>query len=88
MRKYMPLRDHLRMQTAHELSLTFEEIERIIGASLPRSAGRSQWWANTRYDDDGHVQREAWRAAGYDAFHQAGSDRVIFRKVSHRTNTG
>jgi hypothetical protein len=67
MAKYDLLRDHLMRQTHREFDLTFRQIEDIIGTSLPRSADRRQWWANLRGTST-HVQREAWRAAGYDAF--------------------
>ncbi len=81
MAKYDGLRDFLLRRRDHELSLTFREIENTIGASLPKSADRPQWWANVRDPDTSHVQRNAWRDAGYDAFLVVGSDRVIFRKA-------
>jgi hypothetical protein len=80
MSKYAPLRDYLQRQSGAEFFLTFKEIERIIGASLPRSAARPQWWANVK-EISTHVQREAWRAAKYDAFLIAGSQKVRFRRV-------
>ncbi|MEJ6789554.1 hypothetical protein BrevBR_08360 [Brevundimonas sp. BR2-1] len=48
---------------------------------LPNSAARPQWWANITDPDQSPVQREAWRAAGFDAFLIAGRDRVRFRRV-------
>jgi hypothetical protein len=81
MGKYDPLRDHLRRQKADEFELTFEEIERKLGAMLPNSASSAQWWANVEDPETGQVQREAWRAAGFDAFLIAGKDRVRFRRV-------
>src|SRR5579875_1352586 len=53
---------------AAEIELAFEEVERIIGTSLPDSAARPQWWANETNPDSSHVQCRAWRTAGYDAF--------------------
>lgn len=61
MSKYAPLRDYLMRQRQQEFEMKFREIEDIIGASLPKSADRSQWWANTA-GDDGHVQRELARS--------------------------
>lgn len=81
MGKYDPLRDYLKRQTAAEFEMTFVEIERRLGAMLPKSAERPQWWANVADPATTHVQREAWRAAGYDAFLIAGKDRVRFRRV-------
>jgi hypothetical protein len=68
MAKYAPLRRYLKRQKLSEIVLTFGEIEEIIDAPLPMNAATPQWWANIVNPDHGHVQREAWRAAGYDAF--------------------
>ncbi len=81
MSKYDPLSGHLRRQREGELELTFTEIERILGAMLPKSAARQQWWANTIDPDTSHIQRKAWGDAGYDAFLIAGRDRVRFKRV-------
>lgn len=81
MGKYDPLRDYLRRQQAGEFELTFAEIERKLGAMLPNSANRPQWWANVTDPSGSNVQREAWRAAGFEAFLVAGRDRVRFRRV-------
>jgi hypothetical protein len=80
MAKYDPLCGHLRRQRQAEFELTFPEIERILGAMLPNSATRPQWWANVTDPDTTHVQRKAWREAGYDAFLLIGKDRVKFRR--------
>jgi hypothetical protein len=77
MAKYDPLRDHLGQQTLAEVIIPFAEIERLVGA-LPPSADTPQWWSNVRSEKSTHVQREAWRAAGYDAFLIAGLNKVRF----------
>ena len=89
MSKYDPLSDYLRQQTASELTLSFPEIERVIGGPLPLSAMRPQWWANETSRSTAHVQCLAWRAAGYDAFLYAGR-KVKFRKAdgAGRTASG
>lgn len=81
MGKYDPLRDYLKRQRSQTFELSFAEIERTLGAMLPNSATRPQWWANVADPATTHVQREAWRAAGFDAFLIAGKDRVRFRRV-------
>jgi hypothetical protein len=78
---YDPLRDYLKRHEFQEIELTFQKTEEIIGRPLPRSADRPQWWANQVAP--GRPQREAWRAAGFDAFLIAGSKKVQFRRVSH-----
>jgi hypothetical protein len=81
MARYDPLRDHLLKQSFGELMMTFAEIERLVGL-LPDSADRPQWWANVRSQTSAAVQREAWRAAGYDAFLIAGARKVRFVRVA------
>lgn len=79
MAKYDPLHHHLRRKTDPELEMSFTDIERIVGAMLPKSAERPQWWANETSDDTSHVQCRSWRLAGYDAF-LIGRERVLFRR--------
>lgn len=79
--RYTPLRDWLLGQSREELTLSFQEIEAIIGCALPASADLPQWWANTRKTHT-NVQREAWRATGYDAFLMKGQGRVRFVKTA------
>ncbi|MFG0251481.1 MAG: hypothetical protein ACF8NJ_01245 [Phycisphaerales bacterium JB038] len=63
MAKYDPLRDHLYLSGKARLTLSFSDIESLVG-HLPQSASDHQaWWAN---DQSGpHVQAHAWMAAGY-----------------------
>jgi hypothetical protein len=77
---YDPLRDYLKRQDFRELELSFAQLEEIICRPLPHSAERPQWWANTVAP--GRPQREAWRAAGDDAFLIAGSRKVRFERRS------
>ena len=44
MNDYDPLRDYLKKQTLPEFVLSFEQIEEIIDAALPRAAHRASWW--------------------------------------------
>ncbi|KQY93358.1 hypothetical protein ASD21_11385 [Caulobacter sp. Root1455] len=62
--KYEPLKRHLEGMFQHgEVRLSFAEIERILGFSLPPSAYDAQpWWSNTRA---GHSQAAAWLDAGW-----------------------
>jgi hypothetical protein len=64
--KYDPLHNYLKAQKVDELVLTFEQIEEILDFALPRAAHRAEWW----FDDTPEhprLQRQAVRAAGYDA---------------------
>lgn len=63
MTKYTPLQDFLAHQVKTEVRLGFDEIEKILGASLPRSAYEHQaWWAN---NPDGHSHCRSWNNAGW-----------------------
>jgi hypothetical protein len=78
--KYDPLRDYLRAQTLSEVTLTFKQIEKVLGTGLPINALKSKWWSNELSPSSSHAQRLAWADAGYDAFLYAGR-KVRFKKV-------
>ena len=48
MTHYDALRDYLKQQKQEEFVLSFEEIEEIIDAALPRAAHRASWWETLR----------------------------------------
>lgn len=61
MGKYDPLRAYLSESGLDSVSLTFLEIEKILGCALPDSAyEHRQWWGN-----GSHSQAKAWLNAGY-----------------------
>lgn len=65
--KYEPLQSHLRSipSTVQEVSMTFHEIERILGASLPESAtAHRAWWSNQK-NSKIRPQAYAWLSAGF-----------------------
>jgi hypothetical protein len=62
--RYFPLTRHLRQATGDLQTMSFDEVERTIGRSLPPSAcgiHARQWWANT----ETHVQGKGWLDAGW-----------------------
>ena len=62
--KYDPLYDHLVNSPETVISLSFAEIERILGFALPASARRYQaWWANEREGTHSHAR--SWLDASY-----------------------
>ncbi len=66
MSKYDPLQTYLARYEGSQCTLGFAEIERIIGAALPRSAREyREWWAN-QVDTRSHPQAEAWQSAGWE----------------------
>lgn len=61
--KYQPLQQHLENSNTAEITLTFTEIEQIIGNTLPDSAHtKRQWWGNR---NKGALQSTSWIQAGY-----------------------
>ena len=78
MNVYDPLRDYLRAQKRAEFVLSFEQIEEIIDAALPRAAQRASWWETLRSPQEKMPQREACLEAGYIATRQAdGNEREV-----------
>lgn len=81
MNDYDALRDYLMRHKQAEFVLTFEEIEEIIGAALPRAAHRASWWDSLRSPDIQMPQREAVLAAGFKAVRMPDGASVRFTKM-------
>jgi hypothetical protein len=77
---YDPLRDYLAAlaEDLREHTMSFGEIEELVG-QLPRSArSRQAWWAST---DDARVEARAWWAAGwYVLSADQTAERVVFAR--------
>ena len=82
---YAALRDYLRSQTLAELVLSFDQIEAILDAALPRAAHRASWWETLRSPQEKMPQREACLAAGYIATRLADGSRVQFKRMPNNT---
>lgn len=80
--KYAPLAEHLRMESRQELTMSFADVEAILGRKLPPSAGGDyarHWWANTRTHSQGQGWLDAgWRVESVDA----AQERVRFRRTA------
>ena len=66
--KYDPLEEHLRSARASRgtVTLSFAEIETLIGARLPKSAySYREWWSN-QSDVSNRPQAKSWINAGYE----------------------
>ncbi len=62
--KYYPLFEHLQHCNQAVITLTFLEIEALMGCSLPASARvKKNWWSNR--DSASALQAIAWVSAGY-----------------------
>jgi len=80
MSKYEPLTQFLSAQQAHEVPMSFSEIERVLGFRLPEKAsGIRAWWSN---NPSNNVMTKAWLAAGFVTERvDMGSRRLVFRKA-------
>lgn len=64
--KYLPLEEWFRNQpsTPNEITLTFDQVEAILGAPLPASATKLKtWWTNVQPKIQSH--RTAWLNKGW-----------------------
>lgn len=79
---YSPLQQRLANATHASVTMSFEEIEQILGRKLPPSAYdeqiKRQWWANT----DTHSQARAWLRAGRKAKLDTVRNNVTFVRES------
>ena len=78
---YDPLRDYLKKQHLPEFVLSFEQIEEIIDAALPRAAHRASWWETLRSPQEKMPQREACLAGGYIATRLTDGKSVKFKRM-------
>jgi len=65
--KYEPLELHLRAipSKVRDVTLSFSELERILGAPLPASASTHRpWWGNQK-NSKSRPQAHAWLSAGF-----------------------
>ena len=63
---YDGLRHRLAAAEEDSLTLSFEEIEGLIGQSLPKSAHEyDAWWSNEDPDKTTHSQSKAWTTVGF-----------------------
>ena len=64
--KYLPLDEWFRRQpaSAKQIELTFDQVEAILGAPLPKSATKlTTWWTNVQPKIQSH--RTAWLNHGW-----------------------
>ena len=80
MSKYYGIEEHLRKSQKQIETLSYDEIERILGFSLPASAHKHRaWWSNDR--SGGHSHANAWLNAGWEVSSVTLGETIIFRKV-------
>ena len=76
--KYKALSEFLYESWEKRIVLSYEELENILGFSLPASAHNlpQSYWANTEY----HTYAKSWLKLGYKAKVDAENKKVIFER--------
>jgi hypothetical protein len=78
--KYQPLADWLAAQSGDSVTLTFAQIEAILGQPLPVIArGTRSWWTGLRR---WHYRSPPWRVAGWDVDTRHRKPGVTFRRIA------
>ena len=74
--KYLPLQMHLKNDGRETISMTFDQIAKLVGP-LPKSASvHRPWWGN----HEGNSQAIGWMGANYHAEPNGSARSVTFRK--------
>ena len=80
--KYRNLQNWLENNSSERITLTFIEIDEILGFDLPKSAKTyTEWWAN----DSSHSQA-VWLDAGYKTINPSGAvsiQQITFERSLH-----
>lgn len=80
MSKYDPLGHFLARNRHSEIPMTFEEIEKVLGFSLPeRSKHQRPWWSN---NPNNNVMTKVWLDAGFQTERvDVAGRRLVFKRV-------
>jgi hypothetical protein len=87
--KYRPLHAHLIRAHGDELTMTFEEIEHVLGTTLPPSAyNHRAWWGNEDPYKTVLRGKRSWLFAGFKAYPDMRLRRVTFKRASSAIRGG
>jgi hypothetical protein len=82
--KYEPLGQYLRQQKTRLVSMTFTEIERVVGCKLPKSQRYPAWWSN---NPNNNVMTKVWLDAGFESEQvDVEGRKLVFRRVREADN--
>jgi hypothetical protein len=77
--KYIRLAAYLAARPLEEdrVVMTLEEVEELVGETLPANAKFPSWWRN----DDRRMHARAWLTAGWEVVEMKGDDsKVVFSR--------
>lgn len=77
--KYFKLHRHFLAARDTKRTMTFAEVEDVLGFALPPGArSNGAWWGNSK---SGHSQSRAWLLAGWRVVNvDVGTERVTFER--------
>jgi hypothetical protein len=79
MGKYDPLKAFLAAQPAERIPMTFNEIEELVGAPLPKSKQYPAWWSN---NPSNNTMTHVWLEAGFTTEQvDTAAEKLVFRRV-------
>ena len=79
--KYAALHKYLTDRYADAVTLTFGQIEDVMGSELPAVArAQPEWWTTTKARSADHAQSQAWVLAGRTAQPNLGAQIVRFER--------
>jgi len=86
MGRYDPLRVFLENQPAERIPVSFGDIEKVLGAPLPKSKRYPAWWSN---NPSNNPMTKVWLAAGF-VTERVNPDagRLTFRRVRPKSDGG
>lgn len=59
--QFHPLRDYLDVQHGEEVTLTFADMDALLGEPLPEAVWQRAWWTNNAKQ----AQAQAWLGTGW-----------------------
>ncbi len=82
--KYDALGDYLRTRPTTEVPMSFADIEKVIGASLPpKAANHPAWWSN---NTSNNTMTKVWLDAGFRTERvNIGGRKLVFRRSGNPT---
>jgi len=79
--QYAALHKYLTERYADVVTLSFGQIEDVMGSALPALARtQPEWWTTTKAQSVDHAQSDAWILAGRTAEPNLGAQIVVFER--------
>lgn len=86
MGKYDPLKGFLAEQGSQLVSVSFAELEGVLGMRLPNSKRYPAWWSN---NPSNNPMTKVWLEAGFQTEQvDTTAERLVFRRVGRTSTTG